>query len=93
MKKQFLVTAGLTAVMLTAVCAYPVISEIASRTEMTAAAAATTDGWNFTAHDTYCEITGCQNTVQGDVTIPDSITFEDGSTLPVTQISGTVSLA
>lgn len=88
MKKHFLVTAGLTAVMLTAVCAYPVISEIASRTELTAAAATTTDGWTFTAHDTYCEITGCQNTVQGDVTIPASITMTDGTTLPVTQING-----
>lgn len=87
MKKHFLVTAGLTAAMLTAVCAYPMVSEIASRTELTAAAATTTDGWNFTAYDTYCKITGCQNTVQGDVVIPGVITV-DGVDLPVTQIGG-----
>ncbi len=92
MNKKALISISLAAGMLLGAGAAPAIGRIAARQGLTASAAAqsgtTVDGWKFSSDGTSCTITGAENTVQGEVAIPASIQMEDGTSLPVTKISG-----
>ena len=93
MRKKALISASLAAGLMLGVSAYPAVEQIENRQGITAQAATgtTTDGWEYSANDTNCVITGAKSTLSGDATIPASITLSDGKTLPVTRI-GTNSL-
>lgn len=89
MKKKALISASLAAGLLLGVAAYPAVEQIKTLRGVTATAmesGTTTDGWVFYYDETHCEITGCKNTVRGEVSIPSAITI-DGKDLPVTQIN------
>lgn len=92
MNKKALISISLAAGMLLGAGAAPAIGRIAARQGLTASAATqsgtTVDGWKFSADDTHCTITGAADALQGEVTMPASITLADGTTLPVTEISG-----
>lgn len=88
MRKKALISASLAAGLLLGAAAYPAVEQIEVSQGITASAATgtTTDGWTFSYDETHCEITGCKNTVRGEVTMPSAITI-DGKELPVTMLS------
>ena len=89
MNKKAIISVSLAAGMVLGMGAVPAISRIEERQSLTAVAATsgtTTDGWKFSADDTHCTITGAADTLQGEVTMPASITLADGTALPVTEI-------
>ena len=92
MNKKALISISLAAGMLLGAGAAPAIGRIAARQGLTASAATqsgtTVDGWKFTSDGTSCTITGATDALQGEVTMPASITLSDGTTLPVTHLSG-----
>ena len=91
MNKKALISISLAAGMLLGAGAAPAIGRIEARQGLTASAATqfgtTVDGWKFTAYDDYCEITGGNEFVQGDVAIPAAIKLENGTTLPVKKVA------
>ena len=91
MKRKTLISVSAALGLLCGTAVVPAVRQIESRQGVTAVAATTgttTDGWYFTAFDTYCEITGGNDFVQGDVTIPANITLADGvTTLPVKKVN------
>ncbi len=88
MNRKTLISVSLAAGLALGMAAYPAVQYFESRQALTASAATSTtaDGWKFSYDDTHCEITGCTNAVQGDVTIPAAIAVE-GKELPVTAIT------
>lgn len=91
MNRKTLISVSLAAGLVLGMAAYPAVKQIEQQQALTAAAAnesgVTTDGWYYTAYDTYCEITGGNEFVQGNVAIPASIILKDGvTTLPVKKV-------
>lgn len=91
MKRKALISASLAAGILLGTGTAAAFSQIEQQQGLNAEALSngtTTDGWRYYAYDDYCEITGGNEFVQGDVAIPASITLADGvTTLPVKKVN------
>lgn len=91
MKRKALISASLAAGILLGTGTAAAFSQIEQQQGLNAEAltsGTTTDGWRFYAYDDYCEITGGNEFVQGDVAMPASITLADGvTTLPVKKVN------
>lgn len=88
MKSKTILSIAMAASLAAGIAVYPAVSSVLARTGITADAgdsSTTTDGWHFFYDDTHCEITGCTDDVQGNVTFPSVIEVE-GKELPVTKV-------